>query len=827
MKRMLRFGLHFGIILIIASVSVCAVAEGTGAQPHLLTVLGLPGDPGGMAVNPANNHIYVAVTDWEGVASIDGSNETPEYLQVGSATTRDVAINAADNLIYVSRYETNDVLVIDGDSDEAVSLHALPGGCLPRGIDFDPNAEVIYAACSGRGTAVAIDTTLPPGEEVIESESWGSAPSALAVNPVTGLVYVADQESRVAVLQRDGESFHAVGTLHIVAWDLTVDGSRNLIYGASGSNSLWIIDGTSNAVGSIEIPSYLGYPPTVRAVAVNEVTNLIYVTSDQEGIFSVLYVVNGASNDVIGMGDSSMAGFAESVAFNPATTRIYAASPGNLYVFDDPDDDLDGVQDYPDDIDNCPLVWNEDQADADNDGIGDACDSSTDSDGDGVGDDVDNCPSDANAGQEDADGDGIGDACDDCLTYQGTDTPIGIADFNTSTSTIVVPDNFSIADVNVTLNIQHTFDADVIATLVSASGTPVELFRDIGGDGDNFTNTVLDDQCATAVADGAAPFTGCYWPQEPLAQLNGESSAGGWLLQVHDDNMGDQGSIVSWQVHLCEAAVADSDGDGVPDETDNCPSIANPGQEDADGDTLGDVCDPDIDGDGVDNGADNCQSVSNADQANSDGARRPNGPQITGEWASNPAHDASGLGDACDTDDDNDGTPDTSENELSCPYRTDADSDDDRVVDAYEVGQATNACDEASKPPPCVTSTDSDADGLTDCIERSGYNTCVSNGDAVPGWSACANASDSDSDGCADVLEVMDINGDRKVTIADQTLLAKRAVGMFPASESDPVFDVNKSGTITVGDQTLMAKNTCALKPGLIGCEGDQVCPAE
>lgn len=42
-----------------------------------------------------------------------------------------------------------------------------------------------------------------------------------------------------------------------------------------------------------------------------------------------------------------------------------------------------------------------------------------------------------------------------------------------------------------------------------------------------------------------------------------------------------------------EVAEPDSDGDGVPDAVDNCPSVTNPDQEDGDGDGIGDPCDPD------------------------------------------------------------------------------------------------------------------------------------------------------------------------------------------------------------------------------------------
>jgi hypothetical protein len=83
------------------------------------------------------------------------------------------------------------------------------------------------------------------------------------------------------------------------------------------------------------------------------------------------------------------------------------------------DADGDGVGDACDD---CPLVFDPAQVDGDADGVGDACDPCTDSDGDGFGlagnaCPPDDCPSIANPDQADGDGDGVGDACDDCAIF--------------------------------------------------------------------------------------------------------------------------------------------------------------------------------------------------------------------------------------------------------------------------------------------------------------------------------------------------------------------------------------------------------------------------
>jgi hypothetical protein len=59
--------------------------------------------------------------------------------------------------------------------------------------------------------------------------------------------------------------------------------------------------------------------------------------------------------------------------------------------------------------DNCPTIYNPDQADGNNDLVGDACE---DFDGDGVVNACDNCPTTTNSRQKDGDENGVGDVCE-------------------------------------------------------------------------------------------------------------------------------------------------------------------------------------------------------------------------------------------------------------------------------------------------------------------------------------------------------------------------------------------------------------------------------
>ncbi len=86
----------------------------------------------------------------------------------------------------------------------------------------------------------------------------------------------------------------------------------------------------------------------------------------------------------------------------------------------------------------------------------------------------------------------------------------------------------------------------------------------------------------------------------------------------------------------------DGDGDGVGDVCDNCDALSNFSQLDIDGDGKGDSCDTDIDGDGLANETDRCPNIANGQTD----------------------VDQDGLGDTCDTDDDSDGVVDGEDN---CP----------------------------------------------------------------------------------------------------------------------------------------------------------------
>jgi len=136
-------------------------------------------------------------------------------------------------------------------------------------------------------------------------------------------------------------------------------------------------------------------------------------------------------------------------------------------------------------------------------------------------------------------------------TYQ-TAPGTRIVDNTTVVSTLQVPDHMTIADIDVSINIQHTWDSDLDVFLVAPNSTRVELFTDVGGGGAGFVGTNLDDEAATAVTAGTAPFLGRFSPEGNLFDFDGLDAFGTWTLEITDDSGANEGILLAWGMSFAE-----------------------------------------------------------------------------------------------------------------------------------------------------------------------------------------------------------------------------------------------------------------------------------
>ncbi len=346
-------------------------------------------------------------------------------------------------------------------------------------------------------------------------------------------------------------------------------------------------------------------------------------------------------------------------------------------------------------------------ADSDDDGVidGDEVDYDVDTDGDGL----------INALDPDSDDDGLYDGTEMGITTADldpdTDVSAGhfVPDADPTTTTSMVDadtDSGGVPDGAEDWNLNGAIDAgetdpndasdDVASVDTDGDGLSDELELTIGtdpynadsdndgvldGDEHNFADDTDGDGLINAMdpdSDGDGLFDGTEMgittadlgpdtdvtagffvpdadPSTTTSMVNPDTDYGGVPDGVEDWNL--DGAIDAGETDpddpTDDVAPTDTDGDGIPDDYDNCPDDYNPGQEDSDSDIVGDVCD-------------NCPDDYNPGQEDSD---------------------SDDIGDVCDDDEDAgvDSGPDTDtdvDTDTDIDIDTDVDTDTDIDTDS-------------------------------------------------------------------------------------------------------------------------------------------------
>lgn len=144
-----------------------------------------------------------------------------------------------------------------------------------------------------------------------------------------------------------------------------------------------------------------------------------------------------------------------------------------------------------------------------------------------------------------------------CNTYTGTVTAAAVAGPDTQYAvqgTVDVPDNVTISDVNMTINITHPKVNDLYVGLVKPNSTVVDC-------------QIYTQSCPTVITqnmvctwDDAAPTLACatlgagnsYKPANQLLEVfNGGQSQGLWRLAIADVTAANSGTLNSWSLQIC------------------------------------------------------------------------------------------------------------------------------------------------------------------------------------------------------------------------------------------------------------------------------------
>lgn len=204
--------------------------------------------PVGIGINPVTNKLYVANQFSNSVTVIDGNtNNIESTIQVDNFPY-DLEVNSYNNRIYVTNRGSNTVSVIDGSTNQRLSN--INVGESPVGISIDPSENIIYVTNLGKNSSLSIIDGI--SNKVTGTVELNGIFYGIAVNPLTKTIYLSNIKNHtISVL--DGTTKNVINHIPVeyIPTGLNINYKSDLIYVTNyGSNSISVINGKTNKVNS-------------------------------------------------------------------------------------------------------------------------------------------------------------------------------------------------------------------------------------------------------------------------------------------------------------------------------------------------------------------------------------------------------------------------------------------------------------------------------------------------------------------------------------------------------------------------------------------------
>lgn len=116
---------------------------------------------------------------------------------------------------------------------------------------------------------------------------------------------------------------------------------------------------------------------------------------------------------------------------------------------------------------------------------------------------------------------------------------------------INVPNDITIEQVSVSVDVSHTFIGDLLIQIQHPNGAFANVWVGNCGSNDNINVTFQD---GAPIINCATPTSGTYNPENPLSVFNGLSAQGDWTIVLVDFFQQDTGTLNNWSLEICTSS---------------------------------------------------------------------------------------------------------------------------------------------------------------------------------------------------------------------------------------------------------------------------------